>query len=394
MTDFALTSEPDARLTGAASNAVGATAGWAPLGEQTDIRYYAARPTGVLNPPERTGMPYWSVNPYVGCALGCAYCYARYAHRYAAERAGGVPDGRLPGDAVPNDGTPGDAALGDTVLDEAPLPAWLAFERRVLVKREAPTLLRRALDRSSVRARLVGGGEAVVIGTATDPYQPAERRFRVTRGVLEALAEREGMRVVIITKSPLVTRDVDVLAAIARRSSVTVHVSLVTLDRELARRIEPRAPTPEARLRAVRRLTDSGIDVGVNVMPVLPGLTDAPAQLDALLERVAAAGATHAGACALRLRSQARDRYLPLIAREFPALAGRYRRAYARDHELGRGYRDGLARCFARLCAKHGVRATRYERPAPAAVTGDGGNVQAAQVAFARGALAQLSLGI
>jgi DNA repair photolyase len=401
MTDFALTSETDARP-GPSAGGAGA---WVSLGGQTDIRYYAARPRGVLNPPERTGMPYWSVNPYVGCALGCAYCYARYAHRYAAERAGGMPDeGRAvaPGGVMPDD-------VPDDVPDDAPLPAWLAFERRVLVKREAPALLRRALARPAAHGRLVAGDECVVIGTATDPYQPAERRFRVTRGVLEVLAEREGMRVVIITKSPLVTRDVDVLGAIARRSSLTVHVSLVTLDRDLARRIEPRAPTPEARLRAVRRLSDAGIDVGVNVMPVLPGLTDAPAALDALLERVAAAGATHAGACALRLRSQARDRYLPLIAREFPALAASYRRAYARDHELGRGYRDGLARCFARLCARHGVRCTEYRRPTPAgpnAGVGDAhddvqDDVQDAGQNDARDgdartafALAQLSLGL
>ena len=373
MTDFALTSETDARP--------GMASAWASLGGQTDIRYYAARSKSVLNPPERTGMPYWSVNPYVGCALGCAYCYARYAHRYVAERAGGLPTDALPADVMPDDTSPNDGG---------PLPAWLAFERRVLVKREAPALLRRALGRPTAHARLVRGGEGVVIGTATDPYQPAERRFRVTRGVLEAIAEREGMRVVIITKSPLVTRDVDVLAAIARRSSLTVHVSLVTLDRDLARRIEPRAPTPEARLRAVRRLTDAGIDVGVNVMPVLPGLTDAPAQLDALIERIAAAGATHAGACALRLRSQARDRYLPVIAREFPALSASYRRAYARSHELGRGYRDGLARCFGRLCAKHGVRCHRYERTeTSAAQAGDG-----AGVAFAEDVLTQLSLGL
>jgi DNA repair photolyase len=402
MTDFALTSETDARPGPTVGGAGAGALGWASLGEQTDIRYYAARPRGVLNPPERTGMPYWSVNPYVGCALGCAYCYARYAHRYAAERAGGLPDEQRTSDERtnerPHDERPPNERLPDERLPDEPLPAWLAFERRVLVKREAPALLRRALGRPAAHARLVAGDECVVIGTATDPYQPAERRFRVTRGVLEVLAEREGMRVVIITKSPLVTRDVDVLGAIARRSSLTVHVSLVTLDRDLARRIEPRAPTPEARLRAVRRLTDAGIDVGVNVMPVLPGLTDAPAALDALLARVAAAGATHAGACALRLRAQARDRYLPVIAREFPALAASYRRAYAHNHELGRGYRDGLARCFARLCARHGVRCTEYRRTAVNDVETDGersGGPSAqdgdARVAFA---LAQLSLGL
>src|SRR5215211_6460809 len=247
------------------------------IGEQSDIRYYGVTARSVLNGPETTGMGFWSLNPYVGCAFGCAYCYARYAHRYAMERAG-----EDDGDAM---------------------PPWLAFERRVMVKRDAAAVLRASLASGSARYRpLLSGAEAVVIGTATDPYQPAERRFRVTRSVLEVLAEHAGMRVVIITKSALVARDVDVLARVAARSALSVHVSLITLDRALARRIEPRAPTPEARLRAVAALAAAGIDVGINVMPVLPGLTDAPRALDALVRRAAAAGATHVAAGALRLQ--------------------------------------------------------------------------------------------
>ena len=175
-------------------------------------------------------------------------------------------------------GDPSDGASDGAADDDGtPLPPWLAFERRILVKREAPALLRRALAGRSARVqRLLSGEEALVVGTATDPYQPAERRFRVTRGVLEVLAEHPGLRVVIITKSPLVARDVDVLARIARHSSLSVHVSLITLDRALARRVEPRAPTPESRLRAVAQLAAAGVDVGINCMPVLPGITDRP----------------------------------------------------------------------------------------------------------------------
>ena len=305
------------------------------LGEQSDIRYLGIAARSVLNGPETTGMGFWSVNPYVGCAFGCMYCYARYTHRYVRARHG------VPFDA-----------------EAAEMPGWLAFERRVLVKHEAPQVLRRtlhAMARSPERwARL--RRETIVVGTATDPYQPAERRFRITRGVLEALAEHAGLGVTIITKSPLVTRDVDVLARLATLGRMTVHVTITTLDRELARRIEPRAPTPEARLRAVARLREAGIDVGVNVMPVLPGITDRPEALDALLRRIAEAGATHVGACALRLRSDARDRYLPFIEREFPALAERYRGAYARRHELGDRYRAGLRAFVAARCAEHGVR--------------------------------------
>ena len=313
--------------------AVGAAAAGMVLGEQKDIRYFAAAARSVLNGPETTGMGYWSVNPYVGCAFGCAYCYARYAHRYVIERRG---EGSV-------------AAEG--------MPPWLAFERRIFVKRNAPDLLRSALRRGG-GARphpMIARREAIVVGTATDPYQPAERRFGVTRGLLEVLAEQTGLRVVIITKSPLVTRDVDVLARLAGRSAVSVHVSLITLDRELARRIEPRAPTPEARLRAIARLREAGIDVGVNVMPVLPGITDRPSDLEALVRAIAASGATFAGACALRLQSEARKRYLPFIEAEFPQLAERYRTSYARGHQVSERYRAGLRRVFGALCERYGV---------------------------------------
>jgi DNA repair photolyase len=306
------------------------------LGEQKDIRYFGTDPRSLLNSPATTGMSFWSINPYIGCAFGCAYCYARYAHRYVAERL-----------------TASVESAGGAQEELAELPPWLAFERRIFVKREAGAVLRRELRRPARFTALQR--ESVVIGTATDPYQPAERRFRITRGVLETLAEQRGLSITIITKSPLVTRDVDVLARLASRSSLTVHVSLITLDRELARRIEPRSPTPESRLRAIARLREAGIDVGVNVMPVLPGITDRPSELEALVRAIAGAGATSAGACALRLRSDARKRYLAFVEAEFPELAGRYRATYAHGHQAGDRYRDGLRRVFARLCDRYGL---------------------------------------
>jgi len=325
------------------------------IGTQGDIRYYDQPAKGVLNSPESTGMPFWSINPYVGCAFGCAYCYARYAHRYVAERktAAGSDDGH----------------------ELTELPSWLAFERRIFIKRNAAEVLRETLgqrnhaprprpqalvDESRVtshpsRIARLWKNETVVIGTATDPYQPAERTYRVTRGILEVLAEEKGLSVVIITKSALVTRDVDLLAAIANRSSLTIHLSLITLDRELARRIEPRAPTPEARIRALERLAAANIDVGINIMPVLPGITDRPAMLDAVVRRVKLAGASHVNACALRLRSTARRRYLPFIETEFPALGPAYRIAYLGRDQMGDAYREGLSRFMRARCRKHGI---------------------------------------
>ena len=312
------------------------------LGEQKDIRYFGTTPKTVINSPATTGMGFWSINPYIGCAFGCAYCYARYAHRYVAERLA----------ATPFD------VDGEAHSEAEALEPWLAFERRIFVKRDAGSIVRRALTRPATLDGLRRDG--VVIGTATDPYQPAERRFRLTRGVLEALAEPAGLKVTIITKSPLVTRDLDVLLRIAERSRVSVHVSLITVDRELARRLEPRAPTPEARLRAITRLRAAGIEVGVNCMPVLPGITDAPEMIDALVRAVAVADASYLGACALRLRRTARDRYIPFIEAEFPALAGRYRGAYSRGHQVNERYREGLRERFATVCARHGVPFGRY----------------------------------
>jgi DNA repair photolyase len=350
------------------------------IGTQGDIRYYDQPAKGVLNSPESTGMPFWSINPYVGCAFGCAYCYARYAHRYVAERK--------------------TAAGSDEGHELTELPSWLAFERRIFVKRNAAEVLRETLRAgknqkpkarsqrtappipdsrfpiphdsrftihdspvsaesrfTSHESRLakLWKGETVVIGTATDPYQPAERTYRVTRSLLEVLAEEKGMSVCIITKSALITRDVDLLAEIANRSKLTIHLSLITLDRELARRIEPRAPTPEARVRALERLAAANIDVGINVMPVLPGITDRPAMLDAVVRRVKSAGASHVNACALRLQSTARKRYLPFIELEFPRLASSYRIAYTGRDQVSDTYREGLSRFMRERCRKHGI---------------------------------------
>jgi DNA repair photolyase len=235
------------------------------------------------------------------------------------------------------------------------MPPWLAFERNIFVKQNAPDVLAKALRHGSEKHLALLKGETIVIGTATDPYQPAERRFRVTRRILKVLAEHPGLKISIISKSPLITRDIDLLSRINRISELHVHLSLITLRRDLARRLEPRSPTPEARVRALARLREAGIDAGINCMPVLPGITDNPSDLDALVKRVSEAGATYVGACALRLQATARKRYLPFIEQEFPHLAERYRNTYAGSYSAGEKYREGLARFFDRTCAKYRI---------------------------------------
>jgi DNA repair photolyase len=292
----------------------------------------------VLNGPDTTGMGFWSINPYVGCAFGCAYCYARYAHRYSLDRHAAA--------------NPEHEDL-QTARDD--MPFWLAFERRIFVKQNAADVLRKVLRHGSERHLALLRGETIVIGTATDPFQPAERRFRITRAILEVLAEHPGLSVCIITKSPLVTRDIDVLERINRHSRLSIHLSLISLDRELARRLEPRAPTPEARLRALARLRQNDIETGINVMPVLPAITDSEPALEALVKAVAERGASYVNACSLRLRSTARARYLPFIEQEFPHLAKRYWATYGRSDKTSEAYSERLRVRMKALCERHGV---------------------------------------
>ena len=269
----------------------------------------------VLNNPTSTGMGFWSINPYVGCEFGCTYCYARDTHRWVMERA----DGRTGGQ-----------------VDR--LPPEEAFEREILVKEEVAEVLARTLKPAQV------AGHTLVIGTATDPYQPAERQFRLTRRILEVLRSYHGLSIGIITKSPLITRDLDLLQKLSERNEVTVNISLATADRRLARRLELRSPIPEARLRALRRLTQAGVYAGLLVAPIIPGITDDWAGLARLIEAAKEAGARYVVGSALRLGPAARHRFLPLLEQEFPELAERYRRHYAGKDHVSQSYQDALTR--------------------------------------------------
>ena len=275
----------------------------------------------VLNSPQQTGMGFWSLNPYVGCEFGCTYCYARFAHRYVVER-----------------GEAGAAA------------AWAdaEFERQVFVKSEAPDVLALTLKPSRLE------GAALVIGTATDPYQPAERRFRLTRRILERLAQFHGLNVSIITKSPLVARDLDVLTCLAERGRVTVYCSLISVDVPVIRKLEARSPMPPVRLRALKQLTGSGIRAGVMLAPVLPGITDGVPQLLALMQAARAAGAAFVHADPLRLYPAVRATFLPVVARHYPALLPRYERAFDAKGRVTDVYARALERRIERLKRRTG----------------------------------------
>ncbi len=323
-------------------------------------KYVALANRSILNPPSQTGMDFWSLNPYAGCEFGCTYCYARYAHRYVVERAHDA--GRL----------------RDDELGEFRGPhGWEAFEQRIFIKQQAFAALETDLRRYFRTARPTERPTAdpIVIGTATDPYQPAERRFRLTRGILERLAREEGLSIGLITKSPLVTRDIDVLTRLQRRNGLEVYVSLITLDVPLLRAVEARSPVPAARLRALGKLTAAGVNAGLIVAPVLPGITDDVPHLEALFQAGRQAGARFLHAGPLRLYAAVRERFFPVLAAHFPELAERYAKAYARQSGAPLTYARALTRRIRRLQAKFGFpvndgMADRY-KPGPPGPQGE-----------------------
>jgi DNA repair photolyase len=266
------------------------------------------------------GMPFrWSLNPYMGCQHRCTFCYVRTFER-RAERA----------------------------WDEG-------YGRSIRVKVNVVEVLRRELARPGWRRELVA------VGAATDPYQPAEGRYRLTRGCLEALAEAR-TPFSLVTRGPLIVRDVDVLQAASRRTHVEVHVSIPTLDETVWRRTEVGTAPPRQRLRALRILTAAGIRAGVGLAPILPGLSDDPAQLAAVVRAARDAGATHLWCNVLHLRPGAREHFLEHLARDWPELLSRYERLYRRAYP-DRALAERLVRRVETLRARFGLAA----RPAPAA---------------------------
>jgi len=323
---------------------------------QRGTKFVSLEPKSVLNSPQQTGVDFWSLNPYIGCEFGCTYCYARYAHRYTVERAHDA--GKL---------------TDEEFLEFRGPHGWEAFEKRVFVKEQLLVALERDLRRYFRSFEPTDRPPApIVIGTATDPYQPAERRFRLTRRILERLARCEGLNIGIITKSPLIARDTDVLRRIHERSDLEVHISLTTVDVALIRQVEARSPMPAVRLRALKRLADSGIRVGLIVAPVLPGITDDVPHLEALFQAAREAGARFAHAGPLRLYAAVRDRFLPMLDERFPHLAARYRRAYDGRSGVPRAYARALSARIKRLQARFGFpvndgMADRYGRRLPPA---------------------------
>ena len=284
------------------------------LREGHNVEYFTLESRSLLSRVvSRRALPFtWAINPYRGCEFACKYCYARYTHEFMELRDG------------------------------------LDFERKIFVKQQAAHLLRRDLKK-------VKRGEQIAIGTATDPYQPAEQRYEVTRALLEELARHTGLELGIVTKSNLVLRDAEILQRVAANNRLFVNLTVTTVDVNLARKLEPRAPRPDLRLEAVRQLNLASVDAGVICAPVLPGITDRPADLEALVKAARDAGAKYVFANPLFLKPCSAAVFLPFLEEHFPALVDVYRERYRDRAFLPKGYGKRLSRLMMALRKKYGI---------------------------------------
>ncbi|HVL67243.1 MAG TPA: radical SAM protein [Vicinamibacterales bacterium] len=299
-------------------------------------RYQEVTCRSALNPVK--GMPFkWTLNPYRGCTHACEYCFAR---RYQTQFELG----------------PGDH-----------------FSTFIIVKVNLVDVLRRELDRPTWKR------EQVAVGTATDPYQPIEGHYRLTRRSLETLLAGQ-TPIGLVTKGPMIVRDADVLAELGRRPGCTVYMSVPTVDEDAWRALEPGTAHPLQRLRAVRALRDAGVNAGVLMAPVVPGFTTRPAQLEATIKAVADHGAAFMGANVMYLKGGTKDHFMTFLSREFPHMVDGYNRLYAGAYAKA-DYVTGIRGMIAMLQNRHDVnRRTRTVRERIQDSTGPG--IRGGQVGF------------
>jgi DNA repair photolyase len=290
--------------------------------------YFFLPVKSILNKCDSKRVPFeWTINPYRGCEFGCKYCYARYTHEYM-ELDGGE------------------------------------FEKKIFVKQDAAQLLLQEISRKYSYQRKgseEGVPEHIAVGTATDPYQPAEREYRVTRGCLEELAKREGLSVSIITKSNQIVRDIDVLKQLAARSELSINITVTTLRARLARLLEPRAPRPDLRLDALRQLREAGLSAGVSASPLIPGITDREGDLEGVAAAAKEAGAQWFFSGVLFLMPSSAKEFLPFVREKFPRLAKQYEQWYAKNGYAPEEYRRKISERVARLRQQYGFHSRPFD---------------------------------
>jgi DNA repair photolyase len=289
------------------------------ISEGHNVDYISLENRSILTRCTSPRMPFsWQINPYRGCEFACKYCYARYTHEFMEMRDG------------------------------------LDFERKIYVKKRSAWLLRQELKQ--VRA-----GQSIAIGTATDPYQPAERRFGITRALMEEFARHEGLSLGLVTKSDLIVRDIDLLQQISARNRLSIHVTITTTDTTLSRILEPRAPRPDLRFSAVKKLVAAGISTSVNCAPILPGITDSPKDLESVVQAAAVAGARSVAAIPLFLKPCSAKIFMPFLQEHFPQLVPLYKARYADRAFLPSDYGQRISALVSKLCRKHGIGIRKHD---------------------------------
>src|SRR6266851_4224557 len=298
--------------------------------------YFVLPVKSILNRCDSQRVPFeWTINPYRGCEFACKYCYARYTHEYME-------------------------------LDGA------EFEKKIFVKKDAAAVLVQDMRKYSFASKSSGGmyPEHIAIGTATDPYQPAEREHRVTRACLEELAKREGLSISLITKSNQIVRDIDLFKKIATRSELSLNITVTTLRPRLARLLEPRAPRPDLRLAAVKQLREAGLAVGVSACPLIPGMTDHEGELEGVAAAAKQAGGRWFFSNVLFLMPSSAKQFLPFVREKFPKLARQYEEWYAKNGYAPEEYRKRMSQRVAKIRQEYGFvtrpweeRTLRTKRP-------------------------------
>jgi DNA repair photolyase len=282
------------------------------LEAKKEVEYFELPTRKLLNRTTER-MPFeWTLNPYRGCEFRCKYCYARYTHEFMELRRA------------------------------------YDFEEKIYAKRFSAAGL-------SAELQKIDRKEWIAIGTATDPYQPAERRFGLTREILRAFASEKGRQLSVTTKSDLVARDAELLRFIARANRIHVNMTVTTVDAKLARLLEPRAPRPELRLDAVRRIAGAGVQVGIFANPVMPLITDSEESLDAVAAAAKAAGATFLSGGLLFLKPCSKQVFFPFLEKQFPDLVPEYRRLFDSTAFLRGPYTDTVKERVRQVRARHGL---------------------------------------
>lgn len=288
------------------------SAGPALLEERNEVRHFGLSCKSILNYCDTERMPdTFTINPYRGCEFGCRYCYARYTHEF-----------------MDLDGED--------------------FERKIFVKSEAPRVLQRTLDQQKLL------GRHIAIGTATDPYQPAEARFQLTRGLLEVLSRARRLSLSITTKSALARRDIDLFQRISRRNDFQVNISLISLDELLLRRLEPMASRAAARLSALSQISQAGVSTGIFLMPILPSITDSSRSLESVIWAARENGARYVGSNGLFLRASSKKIFFKFLCETRPDLYSKYSQIYGRHAYASRRYRAHISELVHRLKRKYG----------------------------------------